>query len=380
MAHVVAHVLPQAPPRLTQEHSRLVARIDGFRDVWRTLALLAPDRLSTLQHVATIESIGSSNRIEGNTLSDAEVAALLQRLETRSFASRHEREVIGYAEGMELVFSSLRELRFSPNHIRHLHQVLLGHSEADAWHRGNYKSSPNSVAAFDAAGRQVGIIFRTVDPFETPLRMDELTTWVEEHLHDPLFHPLTVIGIATVVFLAIHPFQDGNGRLSRVLTTLLLLRAGYSYVPYSSLEGVIERNKEAYYLALRRTQATLFTEKPDFDPWLDFFLRALSRQVEKLQAVVHFEREVLAALPDLSLRILELARVRGRVRGRVTVAEAQAVTAAARGTLKNHFTRLVSLGHLLRRGQGRGVWYELQPAIHPDGILSGNPTEPPPIG
>ncbi len=89
-------------------------------------------------------------------------------------------------------------------------------------------------------------------------------------------HPLLIIAIFVVVFLAIHPFQDGNGRLSRVLTTLLLLQAGYTYVPYSSLESVIEHNKEAYYLALRHTQGTIRTDAPNWQPWLVFFLRSLS--------------------------------------------------------------------------------------------------------
>ncbi|MGH8458469.1 MAG: Fic family protein, partial [Nevskiales bacterium] len=157
------------------------------------------------------------------------------------------------------------------------------------------------------------------------------------------------------MFLEIHPFQDGNGRLSRVLTTLLLMQAGYGYVPYSSLESVIEQNKEAYYLALRQTQGTIRTGTPDWQPWLLFFLRALAQQVRRLQKKIEREKIVLAALPELALRIVEFAREHGRV----TMGNAIKLTGASRNTLKQHLRALVERGHLKQRGSGRGVWYEL---------------------
>lgn len=157
------------------------------------------------------------------------------------------------------------------------------------------------------------------------------------------------------MFLAIHPFQDGNGRLSRVLTTLLLLRAGYSYVPFSSLESVIERSKDAYDLSLRRTQGTLHAEAPDCRPWLDFFLRALRQQKARLEKKLEREHLVLGDLPELSVRILELARERGRV----SVAEAGKVTGANRNTVKDHLKALTRAGHLKQHGAGPGAWYGL---------------------
>ena len=161
--------------------------------------------------------------------------------------------------------------------------------------------------------------------------------------------------MATVVFLEIHPFQDGNGRLSRVLTTLLLLQAGYAYVPYSSLEGVIELNKEAYYLALRQTQGTIRSDTPNWQPWLVFFLRSLAEQVRRLSEKVEREKLVLAPLPELSLRIVELAREHGRV----TMGDVIRLTGASRNTLKQHFRALVAQGHITRHGSGRGSWYAL---------------------
>jgi Fic family protein len=162
-------------------------------------------------------------------------------------------------------------------------------------------------------------------------------------------------GIFVVVFLAIHPFQDGNGRLSRVLTTLLLLRAGYAYVPYSSLESVIEQSKEGYYLALRRTQGTLRTAAPDWTPWLTFFLKALQRQMRRLREKVERERLLISKLPELSLRILDHARDHGRV----TIADAVVLTGASRNTLKLHFRALREQGLLTLHGEGRGTWYSL---------------------
>lgn len=168
-------------------------------------------------------------------------------------------------------------------------------------------------------------------------------------------HPLLIAAVFIVVFLEIHPFQDGNGRISRALTTLLLLQAGYAYVPYSSLESVIELNKEAYYLALRQTQGSIRSEAPDWQPWLLFFLRSLAEQVRRLEKKVEREKLVLASLPELSLQIVELAREHGRV----TIGDAIQLTGASRNTLKKHFRSLVEQGHLNQQGRGRGVWYEL---------------------
>jgi Fic family protein len=342
--------------QITQEVLSLIARIDEFKGAWRALGTLAPDRLSALRRVATIESIGSSTRIEGSTLSDREVEQLLANLEIKTFATRDEQEVGGYAELMDCVFSSWPEIRFTENHIRQLHQILLRHSEKDSWHRGNYKTHSNSVAAFDENGAQIGIVFQTASPFDTPRLMAELVTWVSQERESGRLHPLLVIAVCVVVFLEIHPFQDGNGRLSRVLTTLLLLQAGYAYVPYSSLESVVEQNKEAYYVALRQTQGTIRSAAPNWQAWLVFFLGSLAEQVRRLEIKVEREKLVLASLPTLSLQVVEFAREHGRV----TIGEAIRLTGASRNTLKQHFRALVERGYLNQHGRGRGVWYDLR--------------------
>ena len=342
--------------QITPEILRLISRIDEFKGAWRALGTLAPERLSALRRVATIESIGSSTRIEGSKLSDREVDKLLSNLEIQSFETRDEQEVAGYAELMDLVFNSWQDIPFNENHIKQLHQTLLRHSEKDERHRGQYKTNSNSVAAFDAAGVQIGIVFETASPFETPRLMQELVTKVIQEREIAQLHPLLIIATFIVVFLEIHPFQDGNGRLSRVLTTLLLIQAGYAYVPYSSLESVIEVNKEAYYLALRQTQGSIRTEKPNWQPWLVFFLRSLAEQVRRLEKKIEREKMVLAALPELSFQIVEFAREHGRI----TMADAIRLTGSSRNTLKLHFRNLVERGNLNSHGSGRGVWYELR--------------------
>jgi len=342
--------------QITPEVLNLIARIDEFKGAWRALGTLAPDRLSALRRVATIESIGSSTRIEGSKLSDREVEKLLSNLAIQSFETRDEQEVAGYAELMDLVFSAWRDIPFNENHIKQLHQILLRHSEKDSRHRGQYKTHSNSVAAFDENGVQIGIVFETASPFDTPRLMAELVAWVNGERDKAALHPLLIIAIFVVVFLEIHPFQDGNGRLSRVLTTFLLIQAGYAYVPYSSLESVIELNKEAYYLALRQTQGSIRTDAPNWQPWLVFFLRSLAEQVRRLEKKVEREKIVLAALPELSLQIVEFAREHGRV----TIGDAIKLTGVSRNTLKQHFRNLVEHGHLTQQGSGRGVWYELK--------------------
>lgn len=342
--------------RITPEILSLIAEIDEFKGAWRAIGRIAPERLSGLRRIATIESIGSSTRIEGAKLSNREVEHLLSNFRLRSFETRDEQEVAGYAEVMETIFAHWEAIPLTENHIMQLHRDLLVHSGKDERHRGAYKTLPNHVEAFDDNGQSLGVVFATATPFDTPRQMTELMSWVHSQEATRTFHPLLVIATFIVVFLEIHPFQDGNGRLSRMLTTLLLLRAGYAYVPYSSLESVIEQSKDSYYLALRRTQGTIRTLEPDWNPWLVFFLRALQQQKRRLEKKIERERLILGDLPELSVKILELAREHGRV----TIADAVKVTGASRNTIKDHVTALAAQGLLARHGAGRGSWYALE--------------------
>ncbi|MBA3898142.1 MAG: Fic family protein [Sphingomonadaceae bacterium] len=339
---------------ITPQMLSLIGEIDEFKGAWRALGTLAPDRLSALRRVATIESIGSSTRIEGSKLSDSDVERLLSNIEIRHFATRDEQEVAGYAEVMETVFGSFDAIVPTENHIRQLHRDLLVHSGKDARHRGSYKTGTNHVVAFDAHGKEIGVVFETATPFDTPRLMEELVRWLNETLDDRNLHPLLAIAIFIVVFLEIHPFQDGNGRLSRVLTTLLLLRSGYAYVPYSSLESVIEATKDGYYLSLRRTQGTIRSDAPAWEPWIVYFLTSLQRQKARLETKIARENLLIVNLPELSLKILELAKAHGRI----TVSQIVGMSGANRNTVKKHLQALVAANHLAQHGGGKGTWYE----------------------
>ncbi|MGR8981849.1 MAG: Fic family protein [Gammaproteobacteria bacterium] len=184
-------------------------------------------------------------------------------LEIGKFDTRDEQEVAGYAAVMETIFAHADAIAVKENHIKQLHRDLLLYSAKDERHRGGYKISPNHVVAFDAEGKEIGIVFQTATHFDTPRLMNEFIEWTQNALEKNSLHPLLFIAVFVVVFIEIHPFQDGKGKLSRVLTTLLLLRSGYAYVPYSSLESVIEQTKESYYIALRKTQDTIRSAAPE---------------------------------------------------------------------------------------------------------------------
>ena len=337
---------------------KLIAEIDEFKGRWEALKTLSPDRLNALRKVATIESVGSSTRIEGAKLTDRQVETLLADIERRSFATRDEQEVAGYAEAMDLVFESYEDLHLTENHVRQLHQTLLRHSTKDERHRGSYKTLPNDVVAYDAQGKEIGIVFETTSPFDAPREMEELIAWTRKAVAEEAHHPLLIIAVFVVVFLAIHPFQDGNGRLSRVLTTLLLLRAGYAYVPFASLERVIEENKELYYRALRRTQTTLKSDAPDWQPWTGFFLRCLKKQKDGLAVRLERERASVGRgddLPRLAVQVLKELRAHEGL----TIAELEGLTGANRNTLKVRLRELVTSGRVRRHGKARATWYSL---------------------
>jgi len=340
--------------QITPEILSLISEIDEFKGTWKVLAHVAPGKFSALKKVATIESIGSSTRIEGSRLSDAQVEALLSNLSLQSFASRDGQEVAGYAGVMDLVFQNHQHIELTENNIRQLHQNLLEYSEKDQHHRGNYKTFPNHIETFDATGKSLGIVFETATPFDTPFQMETLISWTRQAFELGELHPLLITAAFVVAFLAIHPFQDGNGRLSRILTTWLLLRSGYTYVPYSSLEAVIEHNKEGYYVALRKTQQTFTTPAPEWQSWIVFFLKALKEQKQQLERKIETEK-LLTVLPALSVSIIDSTRSRGRI----TISDIVTLTNANRNTIKKHLESLVATNQLKKHGIGKGSFYTL---------------------
>ena len=343
---------------ITDSILKTISEIDEFKGTWTFLKRLTPDKLTNLRKTATIESVGSSTRIEGVKLSDSEVEKLLSGIKAHQFHSRDEEEVAGYAELMNLIFDSHAEIPLSENFIKQLHGILLKYSSKDVRHRSEYKTLPNDVHAFDPDGKSIGVVFATASPFDTPLAMQELVSWTNTAFTEKPHHTLLIIATFIVHFLAIHPFQDGNGRLSRALTTLLLLKKDYTYVPYASLESVVETNKEQYYLALRKSQTKLNTPDYNLGPWVLFFLDTLKTQKNNLQKKLE-QAKATINLPVLSQQVLELSKSLGRL----TLSDAAANIDANPRTIRDHIYRLAKEGYLVKHGAKKATWYELGIAI-----------------
>jgi Fic family protein len=340
---------------ITNDILNLISELDEFKGRWQAINTLSLDRLSLLKKSATIESIASSTRIEGVKLSDEQVETLLSKVKRKSFKSRDEEEVVGYFDAMDLILENFEDLKITENHIKQLHAILLKHSSKDIRHRGEYKKLNNHVVAIDAKGKEIGIVFKTATPFETPRKMADLVEWINKSLELRTRHPLIIIGIFIVIFLAIHPFQDGNGRLSRLLTNLLLLKHGYSYIQYSSLESVIEHNKDLYYKNLRDCQITLDSKKPKFENWILFFLKSLKKQKDNLEKKIKAEKILQENFDDLHLKVLKILKNHKRL----AVSDIQKLTGANRSTLKVKLRNLVAMKKVKSFGRGRAVVYEV---------------------
>lgn len=340
---------------ITPEMLNKIAEIDRFNGAWSVdQAKLTAETLHKMKRVATIESVGSSNRIEGNRLSDEEIETFFNNINRASFKSRDEEEVTGYADLVNTIFDNYNEIPLSENYIKQLHQILLRYSSKDERHRGNYKTDTNRVAAFDADGHEIGSIFETASPFDTPRLMRELVEWTNDTFKDGYFHPIITIGVFLVHFLAIHPFRDGNGRLSRALTILLMLKSGYSYMPYASMESMIEANKDAYYRALRGTQKSIWTAKVDYEPWLTFFISSLQKQKRQLEEKISYtrqnDREKLSVMAHNILNLFEK-------KNRLAMSEIIEAMNKNPETVRKSVQGLVKKGYLKKLGSTKGVIY-----------------------
>lgn len=336
-----------------------IAEIDRFVAKWGG-GVMRPTatELNIMRRVATIESIGSSNRIEGNKMTDAQIEELFSHINRQSFQTRDEQEVAGYSDLLNTIFENYRDIPLTENYIKQLHKVLLNYSDKDERHRGEYKKDSNRVAAFDEHGNEIGSIFDTATPFDTPRLMEEIIKWTNNTLADKFFHPIITIGVFVVHFLAIHPFTDGNGRLSRALTVLLMLKSGYEYMPYASMESIIESSKEAYYRALRGTQKTIWGDKVNYEPWLTFFISALVKQTRHLAAKIQNLQDTGSKkLSATALTILDMFTRKSEL----TMAEIMAQTDKNPETIRKAVQNLVKTGYLLKQGTTRGTIYICNP-------------------
>lgn len=340
---------------ITPDMLNKIAEIDQFMGSWNVdLSKLTPTELKGMKRVATIESIGSSNRIEGNKMSDMEIEELFSHINQKSFKSRDEEEVAGYSDLINTIFESYDDIPLTENYIKQLHQTLLKYSSKDARHRGEYKKDSNRGAAYDTTGKELGTIFKTASPFETPRLMNELIKWTNDTFEDHFLHPIITIGIFIIHFLSIHPFTDGNGRLSRALTVLLMLKNKYSYMPYASMESIIEANKEAYYRSLRGTQKTIWGNHVNYEPWLSFFITSLQKQKRALEdKIQRFQKEDTDKLSPMARTIISLFTDDAEM----TMLELVKKTGKNAETVRKSVQNLVKKGYLTKLGTTRGVSY-----------------------
>jgi len=330
----------------------LLGEIDGIRGEFKSGLRMSPQAITNLKKSTLITSAGASNRIEGGKLNDEEVEKVMQGLAVSKFADRDSQEVQGYLETLQNVFDSFQTLPLREGVITSLHNQLLKYSTKDDTHRGGYKKKENTVGVLGPDGKVAKIMFETTPAFLTAKEMQELVEWTDDAMEKNRFHQLLIIANFIVEFLKIHPFEDGNGRLSRVLTNLLLLRSGYQFIQYVSHEQIIERRKDEYYIALRKSQETFKTDHDTIAPWLNFFLLVVREQATKALAYLE-EEKVEDTLSPKQYEVWKyLIGVEEASRGDIAKS-----TGIVDVTVRQALDRLIELGKVKRIGRGRGSRY-----------------------
>jgi Fic family protein len=349
----------QFPSRLATKIYRQIAAIDAVKGQWRLVNTLSPQMVQRLQSSVLVTSTGASTRIEGSKLSDKQVQALFRKHRITKFRTRDEQEVGGYLEVLQTVFEHWNSIPFSESSILHLHQQMLQHSQKDARHKGTYKFGSNRVEARDETGQLVGIIFDPTPPHLVSKEMQELVAWTKQELEDDNFPTLLIIANFIFEFLAIHPFQDGNGRMSRILTNLLLLQSGYEFCPFVSHEKIIEDNKADYYIALNQTQQSWKSDNEDVSSWVLFFLKVLETQSQQaLKLMIDEPTELF--LSDLQNQVWEYANSVDTF-SRKEVVEATGVNIR---TVDYTLRKLIEMNKIERFGQGRATRYRIKITDH----------------
>jgi len=342
------------PVKLATQIFQKVAAIDAVKEQWRIANTLSPQMVQRLQTSVIVTSTGASTRIEGSRLSDDEVQALFRKQNVKAFKTRDEQEVGGYLDLLSLVFEQWVDIPFTENTILNFHQQLLQYSDKDKRHKGQYKFGSNRVKARDADSKLVGIVFDPTPPHLVSKEMSELIAWTQAELTGDNYPALFVIANFVFEFLAIHPFQDGNGRLSRILTNLLLLQAGYEFTPFVSHEKIIEDNKADYYLALNTTQQSWKTDSEDMSPWMLFFLSVLETQSQQAIALM-LDEPVNLFLSEMQQQIWDYIQTQDTVSRRGIIK----ATGLNPRTVDHTLRKLTDMNKLERIGQGRATRYRL---------------------
>ena len=340
-------------PAIFQNIIQKLGIVDTFKGGWNLIENKEKRYLKELRDIATIQSIGSSTRIEGATLADREVKQLLKSVQISKLDKREEQEVVGYYEALELILEHYEDINLSERYLHQLHAVLLKYSSKDQRHKGQYKNLSNQVVANNPDSEQK-IIFRTTEPHLTAHEMHDLIAWINEQLEEKKLHPVIITSVFVYEFLSIHPYQDGNGRLSRLLTTFLLLKQDYNFIEYVSFEHVIENRKNMYYRVLMETQKHRDTEDEILDKWVVFFLECLIDLTEKLKTKYETYNNLKSSINDRQKEVLTYIDQHKTIQIKNLEKD---LSDYSRNTLKKDLQYLVKEGLILTTGSGRGVHY-----------------------
>ena len=311
---------------------RRLAGIEAFRGWWDGTQKPPAPVLRRIREDVVAASAAASSRIAGRAPSAAEA---------------------GYADALRAVFERHAAMAPGEGQILALHAMVFRGVPSGRHPAGRYKTS-TAPAGIERRWVTEPVALRPPGPLLVPAQMQKLTAWLESRIGGPEFHPLLVAAAYLLEFLAIRPFSAGNGRVSRLLTNLLLLREGHACIPYGSLEGAIAARWEEDYLALRRSQASRNLPRPDISPWLLAFLDAVAAQQRDVRDALHgLPHE--GRLSGNQLAVLAIAARDGEVTNRRAASE----LSLPRETAKQTLGRLVGLGALRRLGAGRATRYRL---------------------
>jgi Fic family protein len=340
-------------PAVYQQMMQQLSIIDSFKGSWKTMELQHSKHLKELRKIATIESIGSSTRIEGATLTNTEVEKLLKSVKITKLKTRDEEEVVGYYEVLQIILGNYEGIKLTENYLHQLHGILLKHSGKDQRHKGKYKSLSNKVVANYPDGTQ-RTIFKTTEPHLTAAEMQTLIAWANERFKKNDTHPLITIAVFVYEFLSIHPYQDGNGRLSRLLTTLLMMQQDYRFIQYVSFENVIETRKDDYYRALMDGQKNRGKADERIDKWILFFMECMTILIQRLEAKYTTYSQLEKGLNERQQKIIQLLRKNKKAQIKDID---KAFSDYSRNTLKKDIAFLVNEGLIIKTGDGRSVTY-----------------------
>lgn len=309
-----------------------------------------PQVLQGLMEVALIQSTGSSNAIEHITVAPGRVTELVQDKTTPQ--SRSEEEIAGYRKALDTIHSSAEHIPLRTSVVLQIHRDIYSFTPTPG---GRFKSSQNEVARFDQQGNKLGVIFKGVSPFETPGAMAELHERFAEAIESEEHSPLLLSGIYVFDFLMIHPFNDGNGRLSRLLTLLLLYHCGHEVGRFISLEKLVEESKETYYESLEKSTAGWDESTHDIWPWLNYFLGILNAAYKEFEARAG---ELMGGRGSKAMRIKLF--VRSRAADVFTFDEVhQALPDISSDHIRAELRKLRDAGFIESPGRGRKEWRRL---------------------